>query len=192
MEANNMAAMREALGAINCINTIGLKRLLVELVEADIFDGGLINKTISAIEKAKRALAAPARNCDRFDDLKKEKSTEASNLQELKDAAIELMKFTCNSCERRFCEEDVEEEDGQSVPSPCSAIIRMRNALSANPIRNCDLPLVVDGPANNNADKAWLVFRRHNPDAYFDVPGLLRCIDWLFAPATEQKGGDKK
>lgn len=64
---------------------------------------------------------------------------EASNLQELKDAAIELMKFTCNSCEQRFCEEDVEEEDGQSVPSPCSAIIRMRNALSANPLRNCDV-----------------------------------------------------
>lgn len=64
---------------------------------------------------------------------------EASNLQELKDAAIELMKFTCDSCEQRFCEEDIEEEDGQRVSSPCSAIIRMRNALSANPIRNCDV-----------------------------------------------------
>ena len=40
---------------------------------------------------------------------------EASNLQELKDAATELMRFTCNSCERRFCEEDVEEEDGQRI-----------------------------------------------------------------------------
>ena len=57
-------------------------------------------------------------------------------------------------------------------------------ALAAPP-RNCDMPLVVDGPADNNADKAWLVFRRHNLDAYFDVSGLLRCIDWLFAPATE-------
>lgn len=63
----------------------------------------------------------------------------ASNLQELKDAAAELMRFKCNSCERRFCEEDIEEEDGRSAPSPCSAIIRMRNALSANPIRNCDV-----------------------------------------------------
>ena len=61
------------------------------------------------------------------------------------------------------------------------------NALSAPP-RNCDMPLVVDGPANNYADKAWLVFKKHNPDAYFDVYGLLRCIDWLIAPATEQKG----
>lgn len=63
-------------------------------------------------------------------------------------------------------------------------------ALAATP-RNCDMPLVVDGPADNNADKAWLVFRRHNPDAYFDVPGLLRCIDWLLAPATEKEGGAK-
>lgn len=59
-------------------------------------------------------------------------------------------------------------------------------ALHAKP-RNCDMPLVVDGPADNNADKAWIVFKQHNPDAYFDVPGLLRCIDWLFAPATEGK-----
>ena len=66
MEANNMKAMREAVEAINCIDTRGLKRLLCELVEADIFDGGLINKTISAIEKARRALSEPPRQCDRF------------------------------------------------------------------------------------------------------------------------------
>ena len=64
MGANNVAAMHEALKAINCINIGGLKRLLCELVEADIFDGGLINKTISAVEKARRALAAPPRVCD--------------------------------------------------------------------------------------------------------------------------------
>lgn len=56
--------LREALEAINRINTGGLKRLLVELVEADIFDGGLINKTISAVEEARRALSAPPRQCD--------------------------------------------------------------------------------------------------------------------------------
>lgn len=62
----NAAAIREALEAINCIDTRRLKRLLCELVEADIPDGGQINKTISAVDKAKAALAAPARNCDRF------------------------------------------------------------------------------------------------------------------------------
>ena len=60
----NMAAIREAFAAINCIDTRRLKYLLCELVEADIPDGGQINKTISAIEKARRALAAPPRNCD--------------------------------------------------------------------------------------------------------------------------------
>ena len=58
------AATREALEAMNRINTGGLKRLLCELVELDVFDGGLINKTISAVEKARRALAEPPRNCD--------------------------------------------------------------------------------------------------------------------------------
>ena len=63
MEANNKV-MRKALVAVNCIDTRGLKRLLCELVEADIFDCGLINKTISAIEKARRALSEPPRQCD--------------------------------------------------------------------------------------------------------------------------------
>lgn len=60
METNNKS--REALEAINCIDTRGLKRLLWELVEADIFDGGLINKTIAAVEKARRTLSTPPRN----------------------------------------------------------------------------------------------------------------------------------
>ena len=65
---SNVKKMREALDALNCIDTRGLKRLLFQLVESDIFDGGQINKTISAVEKARRALSAPPRNCDRFSD----------------------------------------------------------------------------------------------------------------------------
>ena len=60
----NAAKIREALEAINRIDTRGLKRILYELVEADIPDGGQINKTISAVENVRRALSAPARNCD--------------------------------------------------------------------------------------------------------------------------------
>ena len=85
---------------------------------------------------------------------------EASNLQELKDAATELMRFTCNSCEQRFCEEDAEEEDGQRVPSLCGPIIRMRNALSANPIRNCDV-----GTAEEQGERQKAYCRKHfTPD----------------------------
>jgi len=56
METNNK--LREAVEAINCIDTRGLKCLLRELVEADIPDGGQINKTISVVDKAKAALSA--------------------------------------------------------------------------------------------------------------------------------------
>lgn len=64
LTVGNAAEMREALYAITRIDTRRLKRLLCELVEADIFDGGQISKTISAVEKARQALSAPPRNCD--------------------------------------------------------------------------------------------------------------------------------
>lgn len=60
----NAAKRREALDVITRIDTRMLKRLLCELVETDIFDGGQISKTISAVEKARQALSAPPRNCD--------------------------------------------------------------------------------------------------------------------------------
>ena len=59
----------------------------------------------------------------------------------LREALEELMKFTCNSCERRLCEDDAEEVDGQIVSSPCSAIIGARNALAAPP-RNYEVGTV--------------------------------------------------
>ena len=33
------------------------------------------------------------------------------NMAAIREALEELMKFTCNSCERRLCEDDAEEED---------------------------------------------------------------------------------
>ena len=62
---------------------------------------------------------------------------EQGNVAAMREALEELMKFTCNSCNERFCEEDIEEEDGTRYCSPCNAIIKARNALSA-PARNCD------------------------------------------------------
>ena len=63
-QVGNAAAMRESLYAITRIDTRRLKRLLCELVEADIFDGGQISKTISAVEKARKSISAPPRDCD--------------------------------------------------------------------------------------------------------------------------------
>ena len=65
-QVGNAAAMLEALYAITLIDTRMLKRLLCELVEADIFDGGQIRNTIHAVEKARQALAATPRNCDLY------------------------------------------------------------------------------------------------------------------------------
>ena len=59
-------------------------------------------------------------------------------MKALREALVELVQFTCNSCQERLCESDCEEEDGQSVPVPCSAILKARAALAA-PARNCDM-----------------------------------------------------
>ena len=44
----------------------------------------------------------------------------------------------------------------------------------------------IEAAANRSADnleRAWRMFRRCNPNVYFDVPGRFRFIDWLFAEA---------
>ena len=94
-------------------------------------------------------------------------------------------------CVKEMCARCREAADALTSSVPClegCETLKIAKAALAAPARNCDRPLVVDGPADNNADKAWLVFHHRNPDAYFDVSGLLRCIDWLLAPAKEQKG----
>lgn len=112
---------------------------------------------------------------------------EVSNLQELKDAAAELMRFTCSSCERRFCEEDIEEEDGRSVPSPCSAIIRMRNALSANPIRNCDVGTPEE--QDNRMDVYCQTRKCESCPLWDNVNNGVRCeFTWAQMPYEAQEG----
>ena len=74
-----------------------------------------------------------------------------SRLRELKDAAAELIKFCCSVCDNRLCEEDVVEEDGQYIAVPCSPILRMQNALHANPDRQCDV-----GTAEEQAERFHL------------------------------------
>lgn len=120
---------------------------------------------------------------DRLEAAHKRERGDAAKLREALEFCVKGM---CG-----FCRMDAEAR-GMTTEcvNGCEALRKAKAALSAPP-RNCDVPLVVDGPADNNADKAWLVFKQHNPDAYFDVPGLLRCIDWLLAPATEKEGGDK-
>ena len=56
------------------------------------------------------------------------------------------------------------------------------DALSAPP-RNCDKHFTSERVSADNLERAWRVFRRCNPNVYFDVPGMFRFIDWLFAEA---------
>jgi len=71
-----------------------------------------------------------------------------------------------------------------------SCWVDMVMAAISKPPRNCDLQLIAEGDTGSDADKAWRAFRKTHPDAYFDVPGLMRCIGWLLEAATDKKGGE--
>ena len=81
--------------------------------------GNLRGRVINALERTRDAIS----------------TLNSGNAASMRDALVELMQFTCNSCQERFCESDCEEEDGQCVPVPCSAILKARAAL-AEPARN--------------------------------------------------------
>ena len=95
----------------------------------------------------------------------------------LRKALEELMKFTCNSCERRLCEDDAEEEEGQRAPSPCSAIIRARNALSAPP-RQCDI-----GTAEEQEE------RYKATGEVYHTSTLTNALAWAQMPYEAEEGG---
>jgi hypothetical protein len=63
--------------------------------------------------------------------------TQRGNAAAMRAALEHLIEFTCNSCENRLCEDDVEYVEGKAYTSLCGAIIEAKNALSA-PARNCD------------------------------------------------------
>ena len=129
-----------------------------------------------------RAMQAKARAA--LADATTENSSAVGNAAAMRDALKRFLVWAQQDLWENACE-------GTNHRQLVNAMVDEISAALSAPPRNCDLPLVVDGPANNNADKAWLVFRRHNPEAYFDVPGLLRCIEWLLAPAAEREGGAK-
>ena len=66
--------------------------------------------------------------------------------------------------------------------------IKIANAALSEPPRNCDLPFEVSGVNLGAADKVWRTFRMKRKNAYFDVFGLLDCIEWMLGTATD---GDK-
>lgn len=66
----NAAAMRdvvESLCEISPNDEVELSKLSKRLIADDIYGGGLVEKIVGDIAKARAALAAPARNCDARD-----------------------------------------------------------------------------------------------------------------------------
>ena len=62
--------------------------------------------------------------------------------------------------------------------------------LSAPP-RNCDKQFTSERVSADDVEQAWIVFKRCYPNVYFDVPGLLRFIVWLFSEAKGATDGSK-
>lgn len=128
-----------------------------------------------------------------MDDLECDKTenrptmAEAGNSAAMRDALKELMEFTCNSCERRLCEDDVEEEDGQRSYVPCSAILKARAALAAPP-RNCDV-----GTAEEQTRRLRANCEKYKPSCkgckfLTDIQHENCWLKWAQMPFAQPKG----
>ena len=68
MEANNMAATRKALENLTRFTEVdirGLENLAKYAIDHSMYGGGVLQAVAGAIREGKKALSAPARNCDR-------------------------------------------------------------------------------------------------------------------------------
>ena len=182
----NAAALREVLVSISSIDTRSLKRLLYELVENDIPDGGLINKIIANVNKAKAALAEPP--------------DPIGNNAKMREALVWLQKTGHRTPEGGWMciTLKMTQKDGMpypiEVPPYAEDVI---NAALSEPPRNCDR-FRTRKEARDYFDD--FVCLRSNGSGAIDCKGCpLDSIDsphradcreaWLFATATE--GGAK-
>lgn len=168
------------LRAAEMEKTLGDQHSFVESLKDDA------DRLEAAWKREKSVIEADALSAGGLVQAMRQKMATAENSSAVGDAA-KLREALSDVCYAMF--NFLKTQNG-GCEEMANALDKAKAALAAPP-RTCDMPLVVDGPADNNADKAWLAFKHHNPDVYFDVPGLLRCIDWLLAPAAEKKGGAK-
>ena len=183
----NAAALREVLVSISSIDTRSLNRLLYELVENDIPDGGLINKIIANVNKAKAALAEPP--------------DPIGNNAKMREALVWLQKTGQRTPEGGWMciTLKMTQKDGMpypiEVPPYAEDVI---NAALAAPPRNCDV--------FGSEDEAKSAFIAYYNEAYalkgsnyeidtcdlkHDVDGILHdYIKWLFASAKSETTGE--
>ena len=72
--------------------------------------------------------------------------------------------------------------------SECARAALAAPATTA-PMRNCDVLKLKEGHPGDIADQVWRAYKQSHMGSYLDVCDLLRCIGWLFSPATEKEGG---
>lgn len=122
-------------------------------------------------------------------ELSKNASKKGADFGQLGDCA--KMREALKLCVDEMCNRcrELAAARGNSLPclQGCEPVRKAKAALAAPP-RNCDLPEVAKGQPKL-AEQAWRVFKRSHKDSHLDAYGLLRCIRWLLAPATE--GGAK-
>ena len=78
---------------------------------------------------------------------------------------------------------DILPDEMISAIDAASNVLEESEAALSAPARNCDVVLTENLAKRNIADIVWAAFRETHPKAYLDVPGLLQCINWLFATA---------
>ena len=108
-----------------------------------------------------------------------EKSSAVGNAAAMREALMEARIVLSSATHHHMTEDDAKD---------CLAVIE--TAISAPP-RNCDKQLPAKRVSSDDVEQAWLVFKRRDPNVYFDVPGLLRFIVWLFDDAQGETDGSK-
>lgn len=124
---------------------------------------------------------------------------DTGNMKLIREALVELVQFTCNSCQERLCESDCEEG---GAPVPCSAILKARDAL-AEPPRECDR--FADEKWADALHAAFIEYcngcdcpmgcdHRKNPRFLLDgnCASILKCFArFALSKATPKEGGAK-
>ena len=125
-------------------------------LRADVISGVITDEIPNVVMKIGRALRYMQRNIDGYptrdeaqkaeieaDSLSVGGVVEAArhspgNAAAMREALEKLIRFTCNTCRERYCEDDAIEEDGMRMTFDCS-IIREASAALTVPARQCDV-----------------------------------------------------
>ena len=152
------------------------KRLRADEIERDVAEKMKRGEMVSDCY-ARELVADIRREADRLEAALGRERGDCAKLREALEATLDLLW-------------DMQNRDRSPISNQAYAVkSKIKSALAAPP-RNCDLPEVAKGHPKL-VEQAWRVFKRSHKDSHLDSYGLLRCIRWLLAPATEKEGAAK-